>query len=63
MFCLFPRNFIIVTGSVLKIVMDIHWAFTYTQNKFCIDTLTTLLFVMSEVMTDLVHRKRSTQTI
>ncbi len=45
---LFPCNFLGVTGSVLKISMDIHWTFTYTQEKLCIDTLTRFVCVTSE---------------
>ncbi len=38
MFYLLPCNFLVVNGSVLKIKMSIHWTFTYTQEKLCIDT-------------------------
>ena len=47
--CFLPRNFLVVNGSVLKlawIYMDIH---LYTQEKSCIDTFTSFLYVMSEV--------------
>ncbi len=54
-FYLLPCNFFVVDASVLKIGMDI---LTYTKEKVCIDTITTFLFVMSEVKNDLVHRKR-----
>ncbi len=42
-FYLLPRNFLAVNGSGLNIAMDIHWTFTYTQVKLCIDTFTRFL--------------------
>ena len=42
-------TFLVVNGSVLKIGMDIHWAFTYKQEKLYIDKFTTFLYVTSEV--------------
>ena len=57
-FCLLPRKFLVVKGSVLKIGMDTHWTFTYTQEKLCIDNFTTFLYVTSEVKKNLVHRKQ-----
>ncbi len=40
-------NFLVVNGSVLKIGMDIHWRFTYTQEKLWNDNFTILLYVTS----------------
>ena len=57
-FYLLPCNFFVVNAGVLKIGMDIHVTFFYTQEKLCIDTFTAFLFVMSKVKNDLVHRKR-----
>ncbi len=31
-----PINFVVVNGSVLQIGVDMHWTFTYRQEKLCI---------------------------
>ncbi len=51
------RNFLVVSGSVLKMGMDIHWTFTYTQGKLCIYTFNKFLFMTSKVKDPLVQRK------
>ncbi len=48
-FYLLPCNFLVLNSSILKIDMDIHWTFIYTQGKLCIDTFTRFLYVTSEV--------------
>ncbi len=51
-FCLLPFNFLVVNGSFLKIGMNILWTFIYTLEKLRIDTMSSFLYVTSELSKD-----------